>query len=254
MLLEATKKGRATVTGVQETKDYKKFKNLKGNRALDNQHVHELITSFTRHGNLTNEFPIVVNEHMEIIDGQHRVAALKQLGWPVGYRVQEGLTIDTVRHINIAQKNWNWLDYANSYASLGNENYKRVLEIHEQFGYGFNVLALYGGFTGLKSKVASGQYVSGELIFTPEQKEKTIKLLTMLKECEELLEPPRDRVFKRAMYTIFQSPEYDHERMLHKFGQYGDRLKSYSLVNDYLRAIEDVYNFNAKEGYVRRLF
>lgn len=235
-------------SSIQETKDYKIFKNLKGNRPVEKQHVRELIASFTDRGNLIKEFPVVVNEHMEIIDGQHRIAALKELGWPVAYRIEPGLNIDTVRNINSAQKNWNWLDYAHSYAALGNDNYRRLLQLHEWFHVGYHVLARYCAFDRDRTKRGNIKFASGNLELTPEAKERAWNLLSQAKELVELLEDKNITTIWPALYIIFQSPDYDHKRMVQKFTNYGDHLKTYNSINDQLRALEDIYNFNVKNG------
>ena len=78
--------------------------------------------------------PILVNENMEVIDGQHRLEALRKLGYPVYYQIGEGLGLKETIEMNAVQKHWNPLDYANSYAASGLESYQRYLQFHEQFG------------------------------------------------------------------------------------------------------------------------
>lgn len=240
---------------VLTTRDYKIFKTLVGNRPTDPMHVKELIRSFTQRGNLTNNFPIVVNENMEVIDGQNRLAALEELGWEVGYRVEEGLNITSVRDINSAQRNWNWKDYANSFAILGNDNYKRLLEVYEQFGVGYHVLALYCGFRRGKGIGTDASYTAGNLTLTPEDKERATVLLAQAAEIVEALEehntgsrPKGNRTLYAALFIIFQSPDYDHKRMMNKVTNHGARVLSYTQINDQLRSFEDVYNFNVKDG------
>lgn len=239
---------------VIETKDYKQFKLLPGNRPVDPGHVQELVRALTEKGNLTNHFPLVVNEKMEVIDGQHRLKALEELGWSFCYRVQEGLTIETVRNINSAQKNWSWKDYANSYTALGNDNYKRFLELYKEYNQGFHVLALYAGINRDKQEKNSLKYMSGELVFTPEDKERASSRLAMAGEIITILAEKQTEIrvnnnlILRALYTIMQSPNYDHDRMVHKATNYGSRIKIYGLAKDQLRALEDLYNFNMKDG------
>src|ERR1039458_10319262 len=65
------------------TKNYDIFIRMIGNRPINESHVTHLKKKIQDEGNLTSEFPINLNEKMEIIDGQHRIMALKQLGYPV---------------------------------------------------------------------------------------------------------------------------------------------------------------------------
>jgi len=82
---------------VYETNDYSQFKKLKGNRDVTEEHVQMLMKSF-KQGDVKK--PIVVNEKMEIIDGQARLEVKKRLGLPVQFVIAEGATIDDVRRMN----------------------------------------------------------------------------------------------------------------------------------------------------------
>ena len=67
----------ATVTNVQvfETRDYDQFKKLNGNRNINESQVDGIVHSILEVG--YQPVPILVNEFMEIIDGQHRLEAVK---------------------------------------------------------------------------------------------------------------------------------------------------------------------------------
>lgn len=108
-----------------ETKDYHKFKRLAGNR--DIKSVNKILNSINNTGYIMN--PIIVNEKMEIIDGQNRVEALKELNLPVHYYVIDGADIETARQLNLGRSNWKPLDYVKSYAEEGNESYQLLLKL-----------------------------------------------------------------------------------------------------------------------------
>lgn len=67
--------------------------------------------------------PIKVNEHMEIMDGNHRFEVWKELSMPVLYMVYEGMRMEHVPVINDNQKKWNWKTYLDYYAASEKENY-----------------------------------------------------------------------------------------------------------------------------------
>ena len=64
-----------------ETKNYDQFKTLEGNRSIDQKNVNNIEQNMREHGVLPTV--IIVNEKMEVIDGQHRIEALKRLHEPV---------------------------------------------------------------------------------------------------------------------------------------------------------------------------
>jgi len=234
---------------IKKTKEYTKFKQMPGNRGVDKKHVKELVRHLTNHGNLTQNFPVIINENWEIIDGQHRIAALEILGWPVFYTLQPNLTIDTVRNINQAQRNWNWIDYATSYAELGNKEYEKFLQLVEDYGEQFNIM-----------KQVCGTSTSGHNSFARDFKNGDLKIDDLIKVRERLekladireLVPDLNRPGAYAILTFISHPDYSHERMLYKLKNYGEQLQQFSRERDMLRAFEDIYNYAAKD--VVRLF
>lgn len=113
---------------IYETTDYSAFKKLRGNRDL--RSVDKIIESIRSVGYIVS--PICVNEKMEIIDGQNRLAALQILDLPVHYYIVKGIGIEEARQMNIGQTNWRPIDYIQSYAESGNPNYQRLLLLCEK--------------------------------------------------------------------------------------------------------------------------
>ena len=77
------------ITGnVYQTRDYSKFMRLEGNREVVSKRVVKITKSIQQNGYILN--PIVVNEKMQVIDGQGRLEALKGLKMPIDYVIAEG--------------------------------------------------------------------------------------------------------------------------------------------------------------------
>ena len=115
---------------IYETDDYSVFRKLAGNRYTKGEK--KIIQSISDVGYVRN--PILVNEKMEIIDGQNRFEALKTLGYPIQYIMQAGIGLRECRALNIGQTNWGTWDYIESYAAQGNESYQRVKARWLQYG------------------------------------------------------------------------------------------------------------------------
>lgn len=109
------------VGAIYSSQEYSKFKKLNGNRSVLEQRKNMIIASIQERGWIRN--PIVVNEKMEIIDGQGRFEALKKLNMPVEYVVAKGATISDCIALNIKQKNWTAEDYIQCYADMGYSDY-----------------------------------------------------------------------------------------------------------------------------------
>lgn len=114
---------------VYETRDYSQFKKMLGNR--DAKSENKIVESIKTVGLIPN--PIIVNDKMEIIDGQNRLAALKQLELPVYYIVVDGLGIEECRQLNIGQTNWGIDDYVASFANQGNADYQRLSSLLNEY-------------------------------------------------------------------------------------------------------------------------
>lgn len=86
---------------VQTTREYSKFKKLKGDRVPTQYRVNRLISSIKKVGYIGA--PIIVNEKMEIVDGQARVEALETLSLSVPYIVVPGAGLDEAMALNGVQ-------------------------------------------------------------------------------------------------------------------------------------------------------
>lgn len=63
------------------TDNYAKFKRLDGNRGVQLMRVKKVMDSVKANGYIYS--PLIVNERYEVVDGQARLEAFKQLGIPV---------------------------------------------------------------------------------------------------------------------------------------------------------------------------
>lgn len=222
------------------TTDYSAFKVIRGNRYVDAQHVKRLAKKIVREGNLTQYFPIIVNENMEVIDGQHRLRALEQLGYPVYYEVRPELNIGSVISFNTGNRNWSWRDYAMSYADRGNTHYKQFLELQEEFKERFRILMTYtgNGSSHSKDKHESRVFYEGDMVIRDFALAR--RLLTQYKElADEAGDASRE--FAIAAYRFMRTPSYDHAKMLGKVAEYGETFGRCYTISDYLFAFEVVW-------------
>ena len=75
---------------ILRTNNYDMFKFKKENREINYNKVNNLKRKLIDDGRQI--MPIICNKNMEIIDGQHRFEALKELAWDVMYYIDEGVT------------------------------------------------------------------------------------------------------------------------------------------------------------------
>ena len=120
---------------IKSTRDYDKFKLLSCNRY---QNKEELKSSpeFKRlkqsisQDNQLHAFPILVNGRGEVIDGQHRLLAAKDLGMPIYYIEDKNINTNVMQLTNTAVKKWGLIDHINFFADhYKNEEYINLLKL-----------------------------------------------------------------------------------------------------------------------------
>lgn len=116
-------------TRIIKTNNYNQFNLFEINRPIKNSHVKKLMLSIQQHGLLEE---ITVNENYDIIDGQHRYMALKELGYPIYAKIKVGATIDSVLPSNLVRLGWTTENFLHHYAKKGLVDYVRVKEIIDE--------------------------------------------------------------------------------------------------------------------------
>ena len=110
---------------IQSTKDYSIFKKHVSNRELTKPNIQRLIASIQSR-NLLEFRPIIVNSHMEVIDGQHRLEAAKFLNVEIYYKIDAVSEMGDILLLNINQKTWGLDDYLKYYLSIKSEEYIKL--------------------------------------------------------------------------------------------------------------------------------
>ncbi len=98
---------------MKSTKDYSIFKDFSSNREVDPKHVNKLKAAIEKK-NLLHVNPIIVDDQMRVIDGQHRLAAAAALMVEIFY-IQSNIDRKDISILNSNQKNWRAMDYINFY-------------------------------------------------------------------------------------------------------------------------------------------
>lgn len=231
------------------TTEYGRFTALEGNRTVSRSHINELKRLIQKNGNLTDKFPIKVNPAGDILDGQHRLQALKELKQPVTYEVVRGIDINGVRAINLGNRNWTWQDMAESHYKLGNEEYGWFLQYVSDFQLPFLVALSFCDQP--VSRGHDSSFNQGNLIV--EDKELAIHRAEHYREVSDITGLTH-RDFALALRLLSLNADYDEARMLKKLAERGDTLPLKATRMDYARALEEIYNHKMGEANRARLF
>lgn len=238
-------------TKVIETKEYGKFKFLTSNREQSRGHIETLKAAFQEIGNLTRVQPILVNEKMQIIDGQHRFTAAQELDQPIFYTVYPGLGVVEARSMNILHRNWKADDYARSYALSGYKSYRQYLGLKEDYGFGHSVILAYveniWGKSRLFKDFREGNFVMQDI-------DKAVDRLENLSEAVDKAPIMAKKPLAISLLRFMQSEEYNHTLMLKKLEKYGYKLVKVDDVETNLRQLEDIYNHGVSLTHRVRLY
>lgn len=235
---------------VQSSNRYDQFSVIDANRDVVRGHVERIKKAMEEGGNLTQVQPILVNENLEIIDGQHRFVAVQELGEPVFYTVVPGLRVDDARRMNIVHRQWTSDDFLKSYVAAGLQDYIKFKEFREDFGLTHSnalLLAHMNERNGIYKEFREGDFHFVDY-------EKSREWAGRLMELQELAGFKFTQTMTRAWIRVFAHPDYDHNHMVSKMQYHGAMFNAYVSVEDNLRAIEELYNYRSHEGNRTRLF
>jgi len=145
---------------IKQTSDYSVFRHVTGNREVNKSHVKRLLLTFGSNPKKLQWVPILVNENMEVIDGQHRLEASKKLEVPIYYRVINGLTLEDCQALNSNSKMWSPTDYAKAYCENGNQNYCDYLTFKSKTKLNHDIVMRY---LSLDNPVTVQSFKDGQL-------------------------------------------------------------------------------------------
>lgn len=243
------------VNEVYKTSNLSVFKTIDGNRVPNLQHVKRLTDSILNYGMKCN--PIIVNESLQVIDGQHRLLAAKEAKSFVYFIIIKGYSLDEVHTLNLNQKNWTKKDFMDGYANMGIESYVKLKDFYESNDdFTFNdCIAFCSNLSGSSSvglsrkfradsdKVSnisqsfeSGTWVGRNFKLAQEWADK----IRMIKS---YYSGYSRSAFVGTMITLFQNDNFDFNEFMHKLRLQPTALVDCANRDQYRTLIEDIYNY-----------
>jgi hypothetical protein len=244
------------VNKVYRTSDLTIFKQIDGNRVPNIQHIKRLADSIRVYGMKCN--PILVNERMEVIDGQHRLMAAKEASSFVYYIIVDGYSLDEVHTLNLNQKNWTKKDFMDGYANMGIESYiklKKFTEKNEDFGFS-DCIALCQNTGSGSSRTLTGQLNGNRLDGNAQIFEQGTWKTGDINKAQDMANKIRmikpyysgyNRVgFVGTMITLLNNEKFDFNEFMHKLRLQPTALVDCANRDQYRTLIEDIYNYKSR--------
>lgn len=229
---------------IYKTTDYGQFKTIEGNRDILPRHVKSLIKSISLHNRL-EQHPISVNDEMEVIDGQHRLAAAEALGVPIHYTIKTGDGLTQVQGLQV-QRSWTLRDYLESYASLGDTDYlllKQFVDYHNA-PISMSVILLMGFGHGDKPKE---MFKNGEFqVLKLGEATAVIEMANLFLPVVVMPSMVRLGSFLQAIKQLIDAG-VSPKRMKQKIAMWKGVIYPQPSSREYLRIIEDIYNWKQRQ-------
>lgn len=252
---------------ILRTENYNIFTKPSYTRKITNSAVNRLIYSITKNGFLVN--PIIVNENMEVIDGNHRLEAARKVKTGVYFVIRKGFGFEEHLEMNGIQSNWKTKDFAKSYSDLGIESYVKLTEfnkLYDEFSL-YTCINLLNNTAGFNKKLSgrirnkAGNNVNMELVqknnfqegtweVSEEMYDNAIYYADQLRNLEKYI---GNLYFKNsfvlAWITANHNSKFSYKRIIKKLDTYPDLCNNLRNLNstmnqgDYLEELREIYNY-----------
>lgn len=233
-----------------ETSDYKKFKWLKGNRAIRRKHVDAMVAA-RKAGKRIDHMTTAIehNGNYYIVDGQHYFQSAKEVGCPFLFRVinapiSEGIEI-TLR-MNCHQESWKSYEYRDLWIARNREPYKELKSFQEESeidNVDLAIILLGKDQSSRSMKIfREGGYIMGDT-------ELASKRINLLNSFSEYLNYAWTRNFVRAVCQLSTIGNYKHDHMMKRLKRV--RMKKQASTELYMELIRTVYNTGSLSDHQR---
>ena len=231
---------------IKHTTNLDQFKFHERNRRVNRSAVKKLAASIKRVG---LKVPITVNSRNIILDGQHRVEAIRLLNktaktpYKVSY-VKKNMSIADIAEMNAHQIQWRMNDWIHFYATGGNENYIKLQEAAEEFKP--HKLTSICAFLSPAEGAHTNVITSGSYIFEMSQEKKDI--LNKLKEYGKLNPAFVSKAVLLAIIDLRRLEGFSIDRLFHAIELNFESIITQSGRGNWSRHFVRFYNKGLRSG------
>lgn len=229
------------------TKNYSMFKNAK-NRNIDTKRINVQKKSIQKIG---LQQPIILNEQYQVVDGQHRLEALKQLRLPVHYVISRNWSVDEDTAVmNNTQVKWSTQNWAEFRASQGNEtaksaldfaaNYFRLTDGKMTINTALEMIAdesVKSISSAFKNNTYKYNMVSGQEIF---------QILNIISEYPSAMRNAYNQKFVRSIKYLVNDLRYINKKAIVRMAK-TNYISNYNNEIDTYKYIKKIYNQSLKK-------
>lgn len=231
---------------IYSTSRYDWFRYMPTQREVNNREFVRIKKQIQEAGQL---LPIMVNEHGQVADGQHRFKACRELNIPVKFYIQVGATPETAMRLNTAGHKWKTEDWIHYYAQKGNEDYQRLLTFVQNSPFA-TVISIQIAQNSLAQGISDKDPLNIKTgLWKCKNWDSANRLMVRLKTTIPYLHESKS-LYQLALIKYNRLPDFDWNRMIRQMETHPEVLIK---VADGLQAMEQLdklYNYRRTRNHV----
>ena len=249
-LLKELKTERQVYLVTPKDKLYYALEIIDCNREVPESNINALKKSIQKNNALYLK-PITIDNEYNIIDGQTRYKACKQLDIPFYVDIVNSMewSKEDLISINTTQRNWKLEDYLRYYVKFNKDSYKafeHFLKLHKHMT--IQMLIVIFNKTNSRSQLNSKIFKNGELKYDSTNESTILEWLGWLHQINKAPIFPslndstkRNQEFQCSLLKKFQSPNWDNCKFIKLLSEYPHQLNKLKRITDFDQEIEDIY-------------
>jgi len=249
-LLKELKTERQVYLVTPKDKLYYALEIIDCNREVPESNINALKKSIQKNNALYLK-PITIDNEYNIIDGQTRYLACKELDISFYVDIVNSMewSKEDLISINTTQRNWKLQDYLRYYVKFNKDSYKafeHFLKLHKHMT--IQMLIVIFNKTNSRSQLNSKIFKNGELKYDSTNESTILEWLGWLHQINKAPIFPslndstkRNQEFQCSLLKKFQSPNWDNCKFIKLLSEYPHQLNKLKRITDFDQEIEDIY-------------
>ena len=249
-LLKELKTERQVYLVTPKDKLYYALEIIDCNREVPESNINALKKSIQKNNALYLK-PITIDNEYNIIDGQTRYLACKELDISFYVDIVNSMewSKEDLISINTTQRNWKLEDYLRYYVKFNKDSYKafeHFLKLHKHMT--IQMLIVIFNKTNSRSQLNSKIFKNGELKYDSTNESTILEWLGWLHQINKAPIFPslndstkRNQEFQCSLLKKFQSPNWDNCKFIKLLSEYPHQLNKLKRITDFDQEIEDIY-------------
>ncbi len=227
---------------VHFTSDLEKFSIHPSARPLREKRLAAL-TIFMAKKNLLRYYPILVDRNYQILDGQMRYLAAKELGIPIHYIVTNQFSLHMSALAAGRARSWGSRDYLKLYCTMRYTEYLYLQQFCNRYPHldvGAAIHYLCRGYTK-----ASKDFMFKTGSFQATERKRAESLATVLERVEDT-RLRSNRLFQLVMWQLLENPAFDVGRFISKLNKNRHLVGVFGDTKECLEQMSNVYNISVR--------